>query len=224
MHTKRSFLPFPNHNLPSWQNQGLQGQKVAFGLHENAEKKVVLWCRRNAHFRPPRTPHLDRAGSSGAAGGGGAANWGYLSPLPPLALFTSSWPNEGARTRIKPTTDARRAPGGGGLPLPAAAAAAPGKYMKTKGSKTKRRKYEREERARKTKREQRGEREREKGETSTFPMKEKQRPSREGTKGIIFLPILEREGKSRKNPRFSSPRHRRARAAHLQERIPFNGF
>ena len=50
------------------------------------------------------------------------------------------------------------------------------------------------------------------------------RPSREGTKCIIFLPILEPEGKSRKNQWFSSPRHRRARAAHLQERIPFNGF
>ena len=50
------------------------------------------------------------------------------------------------------------------------------------------------------------------------------RPSREGTKCIIFPPILERESKSRKNQWFSSPRHRRARAAHLQERIPFNCF
>ena len=50
------------------------------------------------------------------------------------------------------------------------------------------------------------------------------RPSREGTKCIIFLPILEREGKSRNNQWFSSPRHRRAHAAHLQERIPLHGF
>ena len=68
---------------------------------------------------------VDMSRKSGP-GGGWAGNWEWASPLPPLALSTSSWPNEGARPRSKPTTDARRDPsGGGGLPLPAAASAAP---------------------------------------------------------------------------------------------------
>ena len=75
---------------------------------------------------PPRTPQ-NVADSLKKRGGwaGGCYLWAPQPPAP-LALFTSSWPNEAARTRIKPTTDARPAPcGGGGLPLPAAAAAAP---------------------------------------------------------------------------------------------------
>ena len=77
---------------------------------------------------------------------------------------------------------------------------------------------------RETKRERRGKRDREKGQTSTFPMKERQRPSREGPKCIIFLHTTEGDGKAIKKQRFSSPRHRRAHAAHPQERIPFDGF
>ena len=60
-------------------------------------------------------------------------------------------------------------------------------------------KIRKEEKTRKTKREQRGEREREKGQTLTCPMKERQRPSREGTKGIIFLSIFKQKGVARKN-------------------------
>ena len=113
--------------------------------------------QREPHFHTPRTPHFRHMSRESAPGAGGLETGHRPAPCLSLAFSTPQ-----AIKRIKPTTDPRRAPGGGGLPLPAAAAAAPGKYMKTKGSKTKRRKYEREERARKTKREQRGEREREK--------------------------------------------------------------
>ena len=79
-------------------------------------------------------------GPSGLERGAGWAGGCYLCcprTIAPLALFTSSWPNEAARTRIKPTTDARPAPcGGGGLPLPAAAAAAPEKVVTIKGTPT----------------------------------------------------------------------------------------
>ena len=73
----------------------------------------------------PRTPHFCNTSRAGRARVRGGWNMVLDRTLAPLALFTSSWPNEAARTRIKPTTDARRALGGGGLPLPAAAAAAP---------------------------------------------------------------------------------------------------
>ena len=81
----------------------------------------------------PRTPHFCNTSRAGRARVRGGWYLGSPQTLAPLALFTSSWPNEAARTRIKPTTDARPAPcGGGGLPLPAAAAAAPFKTMKPK--------------------------------------------------------------------------------------------
>ena len=73
----------------------------------------------------PRTPHFCNTSRAGRARVRGGWNMCLDRTLAPLALFTSSWPNEAARTRIKPTTVPRRALGGGGLPLPAAAAAAP---------------------------------------------------------------------------------------------------
>ena len=88
--------------------------------------------RRNRAKRAhPSEPPFGPSGlERGAGWGGGWKLWVDRTPAP-LALFTSSWPNEAARTRSKPTTDARPAPcGGGGLPLPAAAAAAPFFYKK----------------------------------------------------------------------------------------------
>ena len=66
--------------------------------------------------QPPDPPFRSRRLAKAGPGGGGAVTWVWTSPLPPLALFTSSWPNEAARTRIKPTTDARRPRGAADFP------------------------------------------------------------------------------------------------------------
>ena len=59
----------------------------------------------------PRTPHFCNTSRAGRARVRGGWNMAPPRTLAPLALFTSSWPNEAARARIKPTTDARRARG-----------------------------------------------------------------------------------------------------------------
>ena len=60
---------------------------MAFGLHENAEKKSGAVVHTKRSFSSPPNRHLERAGSSGAAPGGGGLELVTSSPLPLVVSF-----------------------------------------------------------------------------------------------------------------------------------------
>ena len=134
--------------------------------------RTVPILQREHHFHTPRTPHLCNTSRAGRPGGWRLVHVVGSAPCLLLALFTS-------QARKSKQTHHRRTPRPGGRRTSPACGSCRRPLKKC---------------------ENQGIEESNGGKKKYSASKEGTlRPSREGTKCIIFLPILERESKSRKN-------------------------
>ena len=132
--------------------------------------------QREHHFHTPRTPHFRHTSRAGRARGPGAWNCDPLSPLPLSSLSRCVAQTQDSLSRLYP--HAHHAGPRGRRTSPACGSCR--RPLKSN--------------------EKQGIEESNGGKKKYSASKEGTlRPSREGPKGLIFLPILERESKSMKN-------------------------